>query len=259
MNLSVFYSNVRDAATESGLRLNEVFARIKDAGITAFDVDYKDIESGLPFDEFKINSIYAFFDFTQDGSFEEAKKASDIAAESDAVMMFVPKLLPEDIVGELKGRTDKKEIFDWLDGNPAAIKTAETLEKLSVYGEKLGIKTAVENFDSRRSLTERKAEIEWLFEKAPHLKFNLDTGNSITCGENILELYGAFKNKIVNVHCKDRLENNKTTAVGTGEMPIIEIRNRLIKSDYSGSFSVEVFGVSDPLSAIITSAENLRK
>lgn len=259
MSLSVFYANVLDAAKESGLPINEVFTQIKNAGITALDVDYKNFTDGIPSDEFRINSIYAFFDFTKDGSLEEAKKAADTAAELNAVMMFVPKHLPEDIIGKLKSKTDKEEIYKWLDENSAATKTADALEKLSVYGEAKGIKTAVENFDSHCSLTERKAELEWLFEKAPHLNFNLDTGNSVTCGENILELFAAFKNKIVNVHCKDRLKDNGTAAVGTGEMPIIEIRNRLIKSGYSGSFSIEVFGAQNQLSAIFTSAENLNR
>ena len=48
----------------------------------------------------------------------------------------------------------------------------------------------------------------------------------------------------------------KCTAAGTGEMPIIKLRNLLIESGYDGGFSVEVFGVENTDEAIKISAEN---
>lgn len=261
MKISVFYANVLDAAEKSGLTVEAVLEKVKGAGITALDFDWKQIKDGLPeavvSSGFGTNSIYAFFDYSLDDTFEKAKEMVDFAAEYGAIAMFVPEKLPKEIICKLKEKQNRNEIFDWLVKNEISSKTAKTIEALSVYAESKGVEPAVENFDSPRSLTERMYEIEWLMINAPHLKFNLDTGNSITCGEDIKELYGLFSGKIANVHCKDRLADNSTTAVGTGEMPIIEIKNSLLEAGYDGNFSIEVFGVPDPMSAIIQSAKNL--
>ena len=261
MKISAFYPNVLDALKESGISLSEALAKIKQAGVSALDFDYRSIKDGFS-DEvtqsgLAVNSIYAFFDYSESGAYEKAKAVVNLAKEHGAVAMFVPEKFDKETIAPLKEIKDRDGIFTWLDGCDKACRAAETIEKLSVYGEKIGVPCAVENFDSHRSMTERLYEIEWLFSKAPHLEFNLDTGNSITCGEDAAELYAKFREKIVNVHCKDRLKDNRTTAVGTGEMPITEIRNRLIRSGYSGGFSVEVFGVPNMLEAIVRSAENL--
>ena len=262
MKLSVFYSNIKDAARESGLPVEAVLEKAKQAGITALDFDFKDLADGVPEavkkSDMVINSIYYFLNYYEDDAFEKAKKFVDFAANCGAVAMFVPKTIDKEKISGLKEKTSDEEISEWLDGNPISVKTAETIEWLSVYAIRKGVLTAVENFDSHQSLTERKAEIKWLFGKAPYLRFNLDTGNSVTCGENIMDLYNDFRCKIVNVHCKDRTADNKTTAVGTGRMPITEIKSRLLEAGYKGRFSVEVFGVSNPLEAIIKSAEYLK-
>ena len=259
MKISVFYSNVSDAARKSGISTEEALRQLKEAGITCLDFDYRDISEKTAAADFSVNSIYAFFDFTADGAVSRAKKVIDLAERTGAAAMFVPEKLADDEIHGLKEKQDRESVFKWLDGNEAAVKTAEGLEQLSLYGAEKDVPVCVENFDSHRSLTERKSELEWLFEKAPHLNFNLDTGNSVTCGENIEDLFSAFRDRIVNVHCKERREDNSTAAAGAGVMPIKAIQNQLIETGYNGGFSIEVFGVKDALSAIIKSAEYLLK
>ncbi len=264
--ISVFHSNVESAAKESGKSLKQILKEIKSYGITALDIDYAalndDILRKLSETGLGINSIYAFFKFDENGVFEKAKAVINEAKKYGAAAMFVPQKADAEEIAELKKAQSRDEIFRQLDSIAYAVKTAEILEKLSLFGRELNVPVCVENFDSHRSMTERKYELEWLFKKAPHLCFNLDTGNSAFCGEDITELYDMFREKIVNIHCKDRavvdgrLEN---TAVGLGEMPITEIRNRLIFDGYTGGFSIEVFGVADALTAITESAKNLIK
>lgn len=263
--LSVFYANILDAARQSGKSASKLLEEAKTYGISAIDFDYRQIENGVPEEvknsQMKVNSVYAFMDFTRDGAFEEAKKFVDLAKALGAVAMPVPEKLSTEDIAPLKNAKTKDEIFTALENLPAAVKTAEALDCLSRYGKAVGVKVCVENFDSHRSLTERMYELEWLFLKAPELGFNPDTGNSITCGENITELYGKFSEKVVNVHCKDRISADgkyKCTAAGTGEMPIIKLRNQLIENGYDGGFSVEVFGVENTAEAIRISAGNLR-
>lgn len=264
--ISVFYANVLDAVKHSGLPLKTVLADIAEAGIEALDIDYTQIKDGLPEKNAEsglaVNTVYAFFDLWKDGAYDEAKRVIDTAMPLGAAVMFVPEKLPKDAIFSLKGLKDEKSVFSWLDSCDAAVKTAQALEKLSVYGNSLGVPVGVENFDSDRSLTERKFELQWLFAKAPHLLFNLDTGNSVFCGEDINELYSLFREKIMNVHCKDRKTVDGklcSVAVGEGDMPIAEIKNSLEQSGYSGRYSIEVFGVTDAYSAIISSAEYLKR
>ena len=262
--LSIFYSHITDAAEQSGKSVSEILEEAEKLGISALDFDYRQIKNGVPDcvknSSMKVNSIYAFLDFTQSGAFDEAKKFVDLAEALGAVAMPVPqKIIAEDIA-PLKNAKTKNEIFAELQKLPAAVKTAEALDRLSRYGKSVGVPVCVENFDSHCSLTERMHELEWLFEKAPELCFNPDTGNSIVCGEDIGELYEKFSKKIVNVHCKDRAFYDgkyRCTATGAGEMPIKKIRDMLIENGYDGGFSIEFFGVKNSMEAMKISAENL--
>lgn len=266
MKLSVFYANIQDAVRVNGLSLPEVLAAAKAAGIDYLDFAYADIKNGLPEEVqragFGVNTVYAFFDFCEAGAQAEAKRAVDTAAYYGAQIMFVHKTLPDCELASLKSAADEETVFAFLDSFTPALKTAAALEELSLYAESRGIAACVEDFDSPGSFTERKSEILWLFNKAPHLKFNLDTGNSVTCGEDINELFTAFGGKTVNIHCKDRIFTDnkyKCCPVGDGLMPIKEIRDVITAGGYTGGFSIEVFGVKNPLEAIIRSAEYLLK
>lgn len=266
MKLSVFYANIKDAVRENQGTLAEVLAAAKNAGIEYLDLDFTDIKNGLPEEikksGLKINSIYAFFDFREKNALSEAKRAADFAAECGACIMPVHKTLPDSELLKLKSAKSEDEAFSFLDGFEPALKTAAALEELALYAESKGTPACVENFDSAGSFTERKNELKWLFNKAPHLKFNLDTGNSVTCGEDIKELFSLFSGRTVNIHCKDRiLSNGKYSCcpVGSGLMPIKEIRDEITRAGYTGGFSIEVFGVKNPLEAITLSAEYLLK
>ena len=259
--ISAFYANVKQGIRESGLPLAVVLQRLCDTGISALDVDYCEIKQGLPPEiaqtGFVVNSIYAFLNFTAEGSMEEAKRAVDAAAQYNAAMMFVPEKLNDEQAASLKECTDATDVAHCLSQNEIAVCTAKSLEALALYGRTKGVSVCVENFDSRRSLTERKAELLWLFGQAPHLMFNPDTGNSATCGEDIAELFTIFRDRVVNIHCKDRIRTEKgykCITGGEGDMPIRELCTQLLDSGYTGAFSVEVFGVPNILDSICRSA-----
>lgn len=262
--VSVFYANILDAAAQSDETVEAVLEKAKNSGITALDFDYETVKNGLPDaaarSGMRVNSIYAFIDFTESGAREKVRNVVELAESQGAIAMAVPKLLIRESAAALKAAQSRTEIFAALDALDAAVKTAEELDLMSRYGRSRGVPVCVENFDSHRSLTERSAELEWLFGKAQELKFNLDTGNSVTCGEDAFELYKMFGGRIVNVHCKDRaFEDGKyhVCAAGAGEMPVLKIRDGLVSDAYAGGFSVEVFGTEDSLTAIKESAENL--
>ena len=266
MKLSVFYANILDAVRKNQGTLAEVLAAAKNAGIEYLDLDFTDIKNGLP-EEIKnsglgINSIYAFFDFCAPDAAAEARRTADFAAECGACLMLVQKTLPESELAHLKAAKSETEVFSFLDGFAPAVNTAGVMEEIALYAESRGIAACIENFDSAGSFTERKNELKWLFKKAPHLKFNLDTGNSIICGEDVNELFSLFSGRTVNIHCKDREFKGgkyKCCPVGRGLMPIKEIRDTITADGYTGGFSIEVFGVKNPLEAITLSAEYLLK
>lgn len=262
--ISVFFSNILDAVNQDNISLSEAIRTVKSAEIKALDFDFEQLKNGLP-DEITqagmiINSIYRFIDFSQEDALQKGTGLIDTAQKYNAIAMLVPNKFDEESIGILKSKKGYTDIFNALDRLPSAVMIADKIKRLSEYGRQKSVKVCVENFDSHRSLTERECELAWLFSKAPLLQFNLDTGNSVTCGENITDLYDSFNSRIVNVHCKDRVITDigfGVTAVGEGQMPIKEIANALIEKGYTGSFSIEVFGVENPLEAILKSAKNL--
>lgn len=263
--VSAFYANILDASDKSGETVLSVLEKAKSSGITTLDYDYETIKNGIPecavISGMETNSIYAFIDFKENEAFEKAKSVIGLAKKLGAAAMLVPEKLDAEEAAELKAARSREDAFAALESLAPAVETAEKIDALSRCGESIGVEVCVENFDSHRSLTERKYELEWLFGKAPMLKFNLDTGNSVTCGEDVYELFEAFGSRVVNVHCKDRAlidGKYRVTAAGDGEMPIARIKEELIMSGYCGGFSVEIFGAEHPLDALIRSAEFLR-
>ena len=246
--ISLFYANAREAAEKSGRTLYDVLCDAKAAGITALDYDHDDIKNGVPEAAAKagldVNSIYAFLEDCGEETERQARELIEKAAAYGAVVMFVTPFYEQPPESASADDAFLRDI-------------AALLERLSVYGTKKGVPVCVENFDSPLSPTERKAGLVRLFSLAPHLRFNPDTGNSVTCGEDIRELCALFRERVVNVHCKDRIYGDgrrETCAVGSGCMPIAEIKKDLTESGYRGGFSIEVFGAEDVYEAIIASA-----
>ena len=68
---------------------------------------------------------------------------------------------------------------------------------------------------------------------------NYDTGNSASLGYNINEEFKILKNKIKNIHVKDRIFNGTTVPFGLGDTNFEEFFKILNKSEYSGDLIIQ--------------------
>lgn len=100
------------------------------------------------------------------------------------------------------------------------------------------------------------ADCKYVLDNVPGLGFVLDTSNALTNGENVMEAYQAFKERIVHVHLKDVImvdapksyfpderaaDGRKIIMVpfGNGVIPVKEIYETMIRDGYSGMFALE--------------------
>lgn len=257
--ISVFFANALTAAKQSGRPLPDVLGQIMAAGITALDFSHPAETDGEYFalalaSGFKVNSVYRFIDFAKDGYLRQMRQTVDFAAENGAKAMFVVGLLNENEAKTLKSAKTEAEISAVMDGSPVISAAAKALREISAQAKQAGVPVCVENFDSPLSPTQRSRELSWFSRQAPELGFNLDTGNSMSCGEDILALTRENIGRTVNVHCKDRDGGCCVTPVGDGVIPMRRIVETLTANGYEGGFSIEVFDRDDTLDAILRSA-----
>jgi inosose dehydratase len=120
-------------------------------------------------------------------------------------------------------------------------------------GKENGILVTVEDYDHRDSPTATSAEILYLLARVEGLLVTFDTGNFIFSDEDIGEAFFALSDKTVNLHLKDRGEDDIHTgvhlrglapvAVGDGYLALSPILSALRERGYSGYLTVEHFGV----------------
>ena len=68
---------------------------------------------------------------------------------------------------------------------------------------------------------------------------NYDTGNSASLGYDVNEEFKILKDKIKNIHLKDRIRNGSTVPFGLGDTNFEEFFKILKKSEYSGDLIMQ--------------------
>lgn len=74
---------------------------------------------------------------------------------------------------------------------------------------------------------------------------NLDIGNSAALGYDIAEEIGAYGQRVVNVHIKDRVLGGSTVPLGTGNADIPRALRMLVSSGYRGSYVLQTARAQD--------------
>jgi L-ribulose-5-phosphate 3-epimerase len=74
---------------------------------------------------------------------------------------------------------------------------------------------------------------------SPLLKVNYDSGNSASLGYDPLEEFAAYGSSIGSVHVKDRILEDGTVPLGTGNANFDLIADRLKMIGYKGDFILE--------------------
>ena len=107
-----------------------------------------------------------------------------------------------------------------------------------------GFEVMVEDYDNPRSLCFNTERLDSLFTLSGDLGHVFDTGNYLFAGEDALECFDRFRERIGHVHLKDRVSPADMHCVpaGSGCIPIETIVQDLLASGYDGWFTVEQYG-----------------
>lgn len=96
--------------------------------------------------------------------------------------------------------------------------------------------------------------------KSRRLRFNFDTVNSLTVGEDPIKILKEFSDLLVHAHACDAAKENyhEKTVIGKGSVPWKEIMKHLKAINYAGFLSIEYFG-EGPHRTLIESREYLKR
>lgn len=252
MKISVFYENILEGVQFTGANMKDVLQQLKQEGMDAVYCSYETLKNDsedlilnmLQELELGVEGLYGFISFEHNPMDEVYKDMIDMAVKAGGRnFLFVPGF----VVEEEKDQADelKKNMWKGL-GNAVQ------------YGKKCGIDVTIEDFDGLTAPYCRLSGVQEFLENVPEMMFNFDTGNFIMYHDDELEAYEILKEKICNVHLKDRShekscekhpatvcadgKNMYSVPIGDGVMQIKEIMTRLKKSGYDGGLVVELYG-----------------
>lgn len=277
MKLSVFYDHAVEASAQSGHPIADILKEFHEAGITAVEIEYHTLsqhlfEIGPLLSEagMSISSIPYFHNFNWDPSIEEGKKVVDLAESLGCTrIMPIPGFLDEEDANELNAHSTSYEETDALMYvNDEVRNMVEALTALCGYAADKGVTVTLEDFDNANSPCSRMNELLYFVRHVPGLKITFDSGNFAFSHEDMLQAYEALRQEIVHVHMKDRgfttgrheIFNDRylaPVAVGSGYLPLGELKNRLLSSGYEGYFVIEHYGAKSQREAALDSAEFL--
>ncbi|MCR4860053.1 MAG: sugar phosphate isomerase/epimerase [Bacteroidales bacterium] len=243
--ISIFCDHIETAARQEGIPFAEAAARIKAFGVTGADIRvFQDPAHIKTLDSLGFAHACAITDI--DYSREDTKDLEDktlafLEERGFDRLLLVPGLVPRDFSREQRDAA-RQRIADF-----AARVTAA------------GYRIMVEDYDNSRSLCYDAERLDSLFAVSKDLGLAYDSGNFLFAGQDALEQYGHFRDKIVHVHLKDRTSPTDMTSVpaGTGCIPITEIIGRLAGSGYQGWYTVEQYGSRRMLSDSETAIRNV--
>ena len=262
MIISTFFDNLLSIAQQNGLTLLQVAERCLKCDVTGIEVEDCEVadprlqvllDAGM-----QITGMPTRRDFLHAPSRECVEEVIRLALKHS-----VPRILM--IPGYIESGEDKSIVRNAI----------EPLQYLCELAEKENITDGVEDYDRIDAPTCTIDGLNKILNEVPGLSCFFDTGNFMFAGENVLDAYYLMKQRITSqIHCKDRsyvgragdepVKNSAgeylyPCAVGKGAVPIREILTEHIKSGFDGVLTAELFGTSDTLSDLETSADFLKK
>ncbi|NMP38567.1 MAG: sugar phosphate isomerase/epimerase [Clostridiales bacterium] len=248
---SIFFEHLYDIAAQTGCTPAQAMKEAKKLGIDYVEADaFRAMESIdelkrlLNSAELKVGGMFGFFDFAHEKQPEKVNELLDCAQALNAAnIMPIPGFINE---GE-----DRAAAIDSM---------VRELNILCDKAQKRGITVTLEDFDSVRAPYGTAEELAYFLERVPGLYCTFDTGNFIVRGDDVLRAFDLLKNRIAHVHMKDRAfapvcgeeplicEDGKKlypAPVGSGDLPMTEIANRLCEHGYNGICAIEHFGAKD--------------
>lgn len=124
-----------------------------------------------------------------------------------------------------------------------------------------GIDLIFEDYDNERSITFNMEALDKLFELVPNANHTYDSGNFIYAGDDPMDAFKKYRNKISHVHLKDRtaVGDKAMPVVGSGIAPCKEVMETLLSEGYKGWFTIEGYGAKDMKAHLEASVQNMLK
>lgn len=158
-------------------------------------------------------------------------------------LMYCPPLLPE-------GATPEQKDSLMADTKAFADKAIAA-----------GIDLLFEDYDNPRALTFNMAALDKVFEAIPNANHAYDSGNFFFAGDDPMQTFEHFHDRISHVHLKDRVAvgDKASPAAGTGAVPCRQLVDRLMEEGYQGWITIEGYGAKDMKEQLKVSVDNMVK
>ena len=239
--ISLFSAHIATVAEQEGISFAEAAAKVRDLGYEAVDVFYFIDPANLrSLDSlgFKHACAVTFFDLSSEDRDAKEQLSLDFARENHFdKLMFVP-------------------------GNVAGAPADVIYERIRDFVKRAanqGTRIVFEDCDNDAFCNDFQS-LRQLFANVPDIGHAFDTGNYLYFGDDCLEAFHEFRDKIEHVHLKDRFsrENQASVPCFTGCIPQEKIVRELMRSGYDGYYTVEIYGSDHMLSDLEISIRNLR-
>lgn len=237
MRISIFSDHIATISRQENISFAEAAAKIKEIGFEGVDVRVRQKpEEMKTLDSlgFAHSCVITDIDFSKEDQKElEDRTLAFMDEYGYDRLMLVAGFIPEEGFSQAEMDAARQRIADF-----AARVTAK------------GYKILIEDYDGERSITSNEARLDSLFAISEDLGLVFDTGNFQFSGEDAMEEFEHFRDKIGHVHLKDRasLTDLRCVPAGTGCIPIVEIIQKLKEDNYTGWLTVEQFGSRNMLS-----------
>ena len=237
MRISIFSDHIVTISRQENISFAEAAARIEEIGFEGVDVRVSQKPEEIrTLDSlgFAHSCVITDIDFSKEDQKElEDRTLAFMDEYGYDRLMLVAGFIP-------------KEGFSQTEMDAARHRIAA----FAARGAGKGYKIMVEDYDHERSFTSNAARLDTLFSVSKDLGLVFDTGNFQFSGEDAMEQFEHFRDKIGHLHLKDRASSTDLRCVpaGTGCIPIVEIIQKLKEDNYTGWLTIEQFGSRNMLS-----------
>ena len=243
--ISIFCDHIETVARQQGISFAEAATMIKELGYSGADIKVfqgNDRIKTLDSLGFAHACAISDIDYSKgDQKDLEDKTLAFMKEKGFDRLLLVPGLMPEG--------------FSQAERDAARQRIAAFASRVVAEGFEI----MVEDYDNARSLCYNTERLDSLFALSDDLGLVYDSGNFLFAGEDPMECFEHFRDRIGHVHLKDRTSPTNMACVPAGEgcIPIFEIIDRLTRSGYDGWFTVEQYGSRHMLEDSGVSYENV--
>ncbi|MCQ2573041.1 MAG: sugar phosphate isomerase/epimerase [Treponema sp.] len=248
--ISIFLEHLLQAHEQSGKSIEEVFSAAKKCGNDGIETNagfigaQEELQKKLQDACLSVSQLYENYtweDFDNDIKMKNhITTAKKLGADK---ILFIPPYFSDMKPETVQAEKEKVKIM---------------IRKICALSKPEGITVTMEDFDNLQNPSSKLCFLEEYIKEIPELMITFDTGNFLANGEEVLEAYPVLKDRIVNVHCKDRLSDVSSCATGTGIIPFKTIVEKLKQISYDGNFTVEHFDIENQLEAMEKSAAYMK-